>query len=65
MIDNAHISSIPESVTHEAADSRVNLHMLYIIEKLDVDRVVVFANDTDILVILLYYWNKYKFDKEL
>ncbi len=41
------------------------MHMLYIIEKLDVDRVVVYANDTDILVLLVYYWNTYKFDKEL
>ncbi len=39
--------------------------MLYSIEKLDVDRVVVNVNDTAILVLLLYYWNKYEFYKEL
>lgn len=45
----------------QVSGGRHQICVLYSIEKLDVERVVVYANDTDILVLLLYYWQKYVF----
>ena len=41
--------------TQQAADTRVMLHAIYNVQNDGVDRVVIHGNDTDIIVICLYY----------
>ena len=42
--------------THEEADTRLMLHAIYAIQVEGVKRVVIYANDTDIVVLRLYYF---------
>ena len=41
--------------TQDEADTRVLLHTLYTAQNEDVERVVIYANDTDIIVLAVYY----------
>ena len=41
--------------TQQEADTRVILHSMYSVHNEGVDRVVIYANDTDIIVSCVYY----------
>ena len=54
----------PES-NHEEADTRVILHILYSFEYMQAERVVVHSNDTDVIVMCIYYASKCNSIEEL
>ena len=41
--------------TQQEADTRVILHTIYSVKNEDVDRIIIHANDTDIIVMCVYY----------
>ena len=41
--------------THEEADQRIILHAIFVAEHEDVDRTIIFSNDTDVICMALYY----------
>ena len=44
--------------TQQEADTIVVLHSIYIVQNEDVERIIIHANDTDIVVICVYYASK-------
>ena len=51
--------------THEECDTRVLLHAIFSVQNLGAERVVVYGNDTDIIVMLTYYASTLLKDVEL
>ncbi len=45
--------------SHEEADTRILLHAVYSVLTLGAQRIVVYANDTDVIVMCIYYTLKY------
>ena len=43
--------------TQQEADTRVMLHAIYSVQNEDVERVIIHGNDTDIIIICVYYAN--------
>lgn len=59
MVGHNHTSPVPElESNHEEADTRIILHVLYSFEVLHLERVVVHSNDTDVIVMCIYYASK-------
>ena len=55
-ITPAGIINVPDLAScQEECDTRIVLHAIYSVQKLGVKRVVVHGNDTDIVVLLVYY----------
>ena len=41
--------------THEEADNRITLHAIYSAEELGANRIVIHSNDTDVVILAIYY----------
>lgn len=66
MVDDHGATEIPAlSSTHEEADTRMILHILYSAEILNASRIVVHTNDTDVVILCIYYCAKTPSVKEL
>ncbi len=60
-LSNYTLQTVPElACTHEEADNRIIVHMLYCAKELKSPRIVIHANDTDIIVSSIYYCNKFR-----
>lgn len=58
------VTDIPElQSTQEEADTRIILHIIYSAEVLGAKRIVVVANDTDIIVHCIYYYSQRQIDE--
>lgn len=49
----------PLRSNHEEADSQIILHAIYSAASLGASRIVVYANDTDVIVMYIYYANRF------
>ena len=57
MLTNGCASSVPElQSTQEEADTRLLLHAMYATKNEGVKRIVIHANDTDVIILCLYYY---------
>ncbi len=57
LLTNGSESAVEElESTHEEADTRLLLHTIYATEVERVKRVVIYANDTDVVVLCVYYY---------
>ena len=60
-VDQSSAKSVPElTSTHLEADLRMMLHVVYSAQKPGINRIVVHANDTDVLVLCGNYTSKYR-----
>ena len=56
LITNGTVADVAElESTQQEADTRVILHSVYSVQHERVDRVIIHANDTDIIVAYIYY----------
>ena len=46
--------------TQEEADTRVFLHAIYCVQHNGTERIVIYANDTDVIVLAIYYASKHR-----
>ena len=66
LLSNGCITAVPDLESNqEEADTRMILHAIYAAQNDDVKRIVVHANDTDVIVLSLYYYATYLKDLNL
>lgn len=60
MVSSDSVINVPQlASSQEECDTRIILHAFYCIREIDVKRLVIRANDTDILVMLVYYMSQF------
>lgn len=50
---------------HEEVDSRILLHAIFSAASLGTEPIVVYANDTDVIIMCIYYTNRFESIKEM